>query len=722
MLSNVRFRRLSSLSESQIIHLFRTGDFDAAIRHFVKRPAELRSDNLYEVVVRACAQVPDSVAASAVFNSMSKPTQAAAAHVVSALCRERNAHAAFHFLQILPSMGLAVDRRFVSAVSRAAPNDRSLLTNLRALRAVRTKQPPSSASPFFLQEGIIMSDKQPLPPRTRRYAAQVAEMEHALCAAVPNIDNVERQWSRAQKEEPLQSDTAVLSAAISAFVACGGEGAVRAIHALMSWVRANLCEQDYGTPKSTYTSNPSAMALLLTSATKAIAAASSVVPSVCLSAYDNLTSLNIPLFESSLPLTGAYFKLLQHAALSLDETQQRIEHARRRHVQLDEQAFSMALGAILRCNARLNDRLAAGKAWMDTMRSACIPLKVHTYNLFAGQLRYCNDPEMVTTLLSDMTETEIVPTAVTYGLIFSACVIPGDYRSARRKQALPVTRWQQELSMMEEHMIRAGVRHTPYSRLSLARAYAHLGIKSRALEEFGAYLRSSKSASSKRSVVSRMEIEDAFDQMIYNFANCRECRPDGPKTAIHLYEEMSEYQIPPSGHTLDSLLAAYVRMGDTHSAIDCAKKFVYHGSMTLSQTGIIHLLEAIAELQDSEAWWSVRNLCVDNKELLISPELRPNVKEFIIRFARRQQREVCNDMMSIADIEVSDLDFIFKKKEFLRFRTQMSRRVHQQQEEAGVNGLVRTTVTTDTRQCEQTKANSTSKRSRTLHGNSLVPL
>ncbi|CAN8067656.1 unnamed protein product [Agarophyton chilense] len=720
MLRNVRFRRLSSLSEYQIIYLFRAGDFDAAIRHFVKRPPEARSDNLCETVIRACAQVPDSVAASAVFKGMSKPTQAAAAHVVSAFCRERNPYAAFRFLQRLPPIGLAIDRRFISAVSRAAPNDRTLQDNIRALRAVRIKQPLASASPFFLQEDSICKEKRPAPP-TRRYAIQIAEMEHTLRAAVPNINAVERQWILAQNEEPTRSDIAVLSAAITALGACGADGAVRSVHVLMNWIGSNLCEEHSGKPKYKYIANQSAMALLLTSTTKAIAAASSIVPDVCLSVYDTLAALNMSLFQSSLPLTGAYFKLLQHASLSLDETRQRIDRARRCHVQLDEQAFSMALGAILRCDARLNDKLAAGKAWMDVMRSACIPLTVHTYNLFAGQLRYCNDPLMVTTLLSDMREARIVPTAVTYGLIFSACVIPGDYRSTRRKHALPVTRWQQELKWMEKHMSEAGVNHTRYSRLSLARAFAHLGMKSRALEEFRAYLTGLKSSIDGH-VASRMEVEDSFDQMIYNFANCRECMPDGPKTAIHIYEEMKKLQFLPSGHILDSLLAAYVRMGEPKGAIECAKSFVDHGSMTLSHTGIVHLLEAVAELQDSDAWWSVRDLCVDNRTFLTLPELRPSVQAFIISFARRQQREICNDMMSIANIQVSDLDYIFKKKEFLRFRTLLSRRLQRRQDGIGLKGLIKTAVPIDNRRTDQTRTNSTPRRSRTFYGNSLMPV
>lgn len=484
MLRQNGIRRFCTLSESQIIHHLRSGDFHSAFRHFAKRPPHARSNNLYETAIRACAQVPDSVAAKALFKGMPDPTQAAAAHVISALCREREAQAAFRFLRTLPSLGLSIDKRLVSAVSRVAPTDHVLHSNLRALQAVRTRQPLASSAPFFIREGESCSEQPSDLRLTRRYAKKIADMEYALRAAVPNLKRVDNKWRLAQSEEPMRSDVAVLSAAISAFIACGRDGAAKAITVLMSWIRTNLYDEDAGSAKQSYTANPSTMALLLTTSTKAIAAASPYVPDVCLSAYDVLTAMKLPSFDTSLPYTGAYFKLLQHACLSLEETQQRIESAKRRHIQLDEQAFSMALGAILRCDEHLNVKLAAGKAWMDVMRSACIPLTIHTYNLFAGQLRYCNNPDMVKTLLSDMTQTGIVPTAVTYGLIFSACVIPGDYRSATRKNALPVNHWQQVLDMMERRMHDSSVSHTRNSRLSLARAYAHLGIKSRALAEF----------------------------------------------------------------------------------------------------------------------------------------------------------------------------------------------------------------------------------------------
>lgn len=719
MLRQNSIRRFCSLSEPQIVHLLRSGDYHSAFRHFAKRPPHARSNDLYETAIRACAQVPDSVAAKALFKGMPDPTQTAAAHVISALCREREAQAAFRFLHALPSLGLSIDKRFISAVSRVAPSDHVLHSSLRALRAVRTRQPLASSAPFFIHEDENLAESPSKPHLTRRYAKQVADMEHALRAAIPNLKRVDKKWRLAQSKEPMRSDVAVLSAAISTFIACGRDGAEKAITVLVSWIRANLYDEEAGRAKQTYTANPSTMALLLTTSTKAIAAASPYVPDVCLSAYDALTAMKLPLFDSSLPYTGAYFKLLQHAGLSLEETQQRIERAKRRHIQLDEQAFSMALGAILRCDEHLSLKLAAGKAWMDVMRSACIPLTIHTYNLFAGQLRYCNNPDMVTTLLSDMTQTGLVPTAVTYGLIFSACVIPGDYRSGSRKHALPVNHWQQELEMMEKRMHKSSVGHTRNSRLSLARAYAHLGIKSRALAEFDEYLRSSQKAEAE-TVVSRMEVEDAYNQMIYNFAHCRECRPDGPQSAVHLFEQMEKNGFAPSGLILDSMLVAFVRMGDTQRAVECAKSFAVRGSMTLSHSGLTHLLQALAELHDAEAWWSVRSLCVDNAHLFTVPEVKQSVQQFVMSFARKQQRDVCDDMMSIAGIEISDLEYIFSRREFLRFRRQISRRVHQNQE-GGTNAYSRNAISAEARPSEMTKSKAAPRCSRTIHVNSLVP-
>lgn len=712
--------------ENDIIRAFRRADYETAVTLFSRRPPSMRSNALHEAAILACAQVPDAVAAQAVLAAMVRPTHPAVASVVTALCRERDVSAAVAVLERVTETGLSVDHRLLTAVARALERSPAphLAPRLRRLHdhAGRAEGPLSAAG-FFVEEGHSLPEWQALRSRLPQPdVTRLVEAECRLHAARRNVRHVEAVWHSIQEDRVLASHVGVLSAAVNAFVASGRSSAAYSINTLMTWVRDHLYDSTSGKGKEQYTSNPSAMALLVTATTKAIAAAAPTDASLALSAYDILNAMQLPAFDASVPLTGAYFKVLQHANLPLSETRERIEGAWQQHVQLDEQAFSMALGAILRCDARVQDKLNEGRTWIAVMKSAGIPLTVRTYNLFAGQLRYCNDPQLVMSLLSDMRDSGVNPTAVTYGLIFSACVLQGDYSSTARKRAMPVALWSDVLYAMESHMTAADVVHTSYSLLSLARAYAHLGLTNRAFDEFDTYAETlARSIRDEGTLQSRLT--NAYAQMIFNFAHCRECSLDGPDAAAQLFKRMQSAGLGPTRNILDSLLIASVRTGRAHDSIEFVKLFIDEGyDLRIGLSGLKHLLKAQMELQSPVHWEATHRLIVENQHLLPMPELKSTVEELVIRFARCGRRDICNEIMGKARVNVSGLDYVFEGREFSRFRTR-SRQLDLSEDDSESSE----TLLTDNSQKEneleaKSPYSQAGQRSRSLHDEPAFPL
>lgn len=674
-------------TEVDIVRDLRQGNFERAIQRFCKRPHQQRSNALYESIIFACAQVPDAVAAQAALNAMPKPSPSAVHHVVTALCREHNVPAALDVLSKLPEWDIELDQRMVTVVTRATQrspvcNTDNSIARLDRLTASQNLARPSfhpiSAADLFVEDGgdceqfLKLIEDGLLVERessqTRTDLRRIMSAEASLRAAKGDVDTVMKLWKRMQNDSSLSSKVGVMAAAISAIIPAGEATAPVALNLLMTWVHKFLYDERTGRGKPLYVENPSAIALFITSVTKALAAAAKPAPQLALSAFDALWEMSLPKFRTSLPLAGAYFKVLQHAELSLEETKSRIDAIRENHIQLDEQGFSMALGAILRCGERVVEKLAAGKEWTDTMRNAGIPLTLHTYNLFAGQLRYCNDPEMVSSLLSDMTNNGVIPSPVTYGLIFDACVMPGDYLSPARRNALPVPVWERVLVAMQDHMKVSGVSHTPNSRLSLARAYAHLGVTARAFEAFEAYL-SDMHIFPSDNFDARRELDDAYSQMVFNLAHCRECSSDGIEGALEMYRKMREAGLPVSDMAADSALVASVRLGKGLEAIQIITNCIDHDpTLRLSPSGLRHLLMAHGEICDRAAWLKTRSLIEETLKEVSSDEFSVLMRKLIIGFARRQHRDVCSDIMRIAHVEVSDLEYVMRGREFLRFR------------------------------------------------------
>lgn len=692
--SSVRCRSLASStvpSEHDIIRAFRTADFHTAIRLFARRPASQRSDALHEAAILACAQVPDAAAAQAVLKAMPHPTLPAVASVVTALCRERDVQAAVDVLARVGATGLPVDDRLVATVSRAAERVGLSDVVVPRLRRLSSGAPrpgasarPLSAVGFFVEYGMPVP-RWPRPPARRRQLDLRALLaaERDLRAARGDLEQASVIWSGILENASLRTEVGVLSAAVDAFLSCGRAGATHAVNAVMTWVKDELHsdndddddENREHRAVSAHVANPSSMALLVTAVCKTLAIAAPTEPYLSLSAYDALARMRLPGFVGSLPLTGAYFKVLQHAGLSLGETRERIETAREDHIQLDEQAFSMGLGAILRCDARVIDKLEEARKWIAIMHDAAIPLTVHTFNLFAGQLRYCNDPTLITSLLDDMTQADVVPTTVTYGLIFSACVIAGDYDSSSRKSALPVESWVQVLQAMEEHMHSCGVLHTSYSLLSLARAYAHLGEVTRAMKEFKAFLIFYGGADQANPTKSDEQLQAAFTQMIYNFAHSRKCSTEGLETALVLHDDMKQLGFPTTGGILDSLLVACVRMGRADLVVQLANEHSTRSNdHRIGISGLRHLFQALTELRDPDCWESTRYIIEANKDLIGLPKLRASVEDVVLSYARSQRRDICEDIMALSGVRVADLDIVMEGRPFMRFRKQALRR------------------------------------------------
>eukprot|EP00177_Eucheuma_denticulatum_P007223 GFKZ01013144.1.p1 GENE.GFKZ01013144.1~~GFKZ01013144.1.p1 ORF type:complete len:740 (-),score=98.77 GFKZ01013144.1:2064-4283(-) len=675
-------------TEVDIVRDLRQGNFERAVQRFCQRPHHQRSNALYESIIFACAQVPDAVAAQAALNAMPKPSPSAVHHVVTALCREHNVPAALDVLSQLPEWDIELDQRMVTVVTRATQrspvcntdNSIARLDRLTASQNLgRASFHPVSAADLFVEDGgdceqflkliedglLVQRDSS----QTRSDLRRIMSAEASLRAARGDVDTVMKLWKRMQKDTSLGNKVGVLAAAISAIIPAGEAAAPVALNLLMTWVHKFLYDERTGQGKPLYVENPSAIALFITSVTKSLAAAAKPAPVLALSAFDALWEMSLPKFRTSLPLAGAYFKVLQHAELSLEETKSRIDAIRETHIQLDEQGFSMALGAILRCGERVVEKLAAGKEWTNTMRNAGIPLTLHTYNLFAGQLRYCNDPEMVSSLLSDMTNSGVIPSPVTYGLCFDACVIPGDYLSPARKSALPVPVWERVLVAMQEHMKVSGVSHTPNSRLSLARAYAHLGVTERAFEEFAAYLSDMETVPVVNNDAMG-ELEDAYSQMIFNLAHCRECSSDGIEGSLEMYTKMRAVGLPFSDMAVDSALVASVRLRRGLEAIKIVTNCLDHEpSLKLSPSGLRHLLMAHGEICDRVAWLKTRSLIEKSLQEVPADEFSVLMRKLIIGFARRQHRDICSEIMRMAHVDVPDLEYVMRGREFLRFRS-----------------------------------------------------
>lgn len=77
----------------------------------------------------------------------------------------------------------------------------------------------------------------------------------------------------------------------------------------------------------------------------------------------------------------------------------------------------------MRCDLRTMKNRKEGRASMATMQSVVIPLTVPAFKLYTGQMKYCNDTQLIKSELAYMRGYIVIPTAFTYGLNFGACFL-----------------------------------------------------------------------------------------------------------------------------------------------------------------------------------------------------------------------------------------------------------------------------------------------------------
>jgi hypothetical protein len=555
---------------------------------------------------------------------------------------------------------------------------------------------------------------------------RVSSLTVALRSASGSISRVDCAWRSVVNDLSASSDPALLSAGVSAYLACGWRGNSHALDALAWWLDTHA--HDRAEIAASLTHSPTRVALLLTSATSALAASASSSPHRALETYDALMSLPVRAFLTSIPLSGALFKILRHARLPLHFTVARIDEVREQHVQLDEQSFSLALAAILKSSAPAIEKWAFAQLWLGKMRAAGMPLTVHTYNAFAAQLRFVNDPEMATSLLRDMAEAGVAPSALTYSLMFDSCVIPGPYTAQSRRRALSTNVLLRMLRVIENSMSLAAIPHSTASRLSLARAYAHLGETSIALKCFDEYevmlsttaeevhtnaLQDNEVTNDDdaaracherfaphRNLSSPFHAQKVYNQMIYSFAHCRCLTPAEPAAAFRMYDRMRDVNIRPNALTLEALLSACVRVGDTDRAIGYATEFAAMQTQTsepflLRPAGVDCLFTALSNAGTQDSWDACEPL-LDRSiaELKVTAlaqrhfharDPRPflstkSIELAVLAFARRNNRGVAGRIISLTGICPADWEMALNGQcDFRRFRAARAARQRRQQ-------------------------------------------
>jgi hypothetical protein len=564
-------------------------------------------------------------------------------------------------------------------------------------------------------------------------ARTVSSITAALRAASGNITSVDKAWRLVTEETAPCSDIGLLSTGVGAYLACGWRGNSRALDALTWWLDSHALDQ--AKVAATLNQSPTKLALLLTAATSALAASASSTPHRALETYETFISLPVPAFLSSLPLSGALFKILRHARLPLHLTVARIDDLREQHIQLDEQSFSLALAAILQSSAPAAEKWAYAKLWLGKMRAAGMPLTVHTYNAFAAQLRVLHNPEMASSLLGDMALDGVAPSASTYGLVFDSCVIPGPYTAHARRSALNTNVLLRMLRAIEDSMAVAAIPHSLASRLSLARAYAHLGETSIAFQQFEMYESmlsstagesgyaksglcgedddpSAKNGDQQRwgNAVSPFRTQRVYNQMLFNLAHCRCLTPAGPAAAFRMYDRMREANVLPNAATLEALLAACVRVGNTHRALEYASEFADLQAQTgepfvLRCTGIECLLTTLSNSATPQAWAACepllepsfaeqRRVQVSHRNPLNAQQVRPIVSTSVVElavlaFARNRNKSAADRIIALTGFCPEEWEMALNGHgDFRRFRSARSaRRDHKQREGDYVNGV-----------------------------------
>lgn len=737
-----------------VVRHLRQGNFEDGIQAFCKLPKTSRNIAVTEAVILACTHVPDAGAAAAVLRSMPQPSIAAVSHVVTAYCREQNFEAAVQLCEQVPHKNMLLDPRIILHIRRTLrKHDREKMKLLRDAnhRSSGVNGEPRSAQSLISRLDYIsrhhttkntglrdisitsggffcdaaddsaewMIHRMREHERSRAHEAgvkacraeqhQASEGHFVLGENAPDhddvsLDELRGNFSRVEKlhsslrSMSLQSRFSVmLSRIIPGFLSCGSSGHASALDALCD------CCFFYATKCRTVDSENGVdrpLALLLTTITTTLSACAVTAPRRALEAYDAIEALDLKGFRTSLPLSGTYYNILRLAKLPLQETCERVNRLRKFHVQLDERSFSMAISALLNSEGPAQENWYQAKRFFRQMQDAGICPTIHTFNAFASRLRSLNNPELATSLLRSVASYGLQPSAKTYSLIFDSCVIPSRFHSETRRGALPPHSLVQMLVAIERHMLEMGIAHTGLSRVSLARAYAHLGEIEKALHHFDQALvraRHSNKADWKlshrdgilpharsrhqnvRFVVDK-EVE-MFNSIMYSFAHGRCYSPDGPLIAFKLFDRMLAESVAPTAETLEVLLDSAVRIGDTERALIAVKqfaKFQLENSVVykLRSPGVENIFCILARAGSPEAWNTCRLFLEQSIERVSGEAVVGNMKISdtvvelaIVAFARKNHADICSAIMEMTGFVPENWEMGQSgRREFQRFR------------------------------------------------------
>jgi hypothetical protein len=448
-------------------------------------------------------------------------------------------------------------------------------------------------------------------------------VEADLRSARGNYRKIERTKKLVCADPRLRHDVSMVSALLFAYMSCGRMGMSEALNFLCSLFDGTVSSNER--LRHDLQRSPTSRSNLLTTATSVIAGSAPEAPLQALDAYRSLVALNVQGYKSSLPLSGALLKVLRHARLPVAETLSYIKQLRNGLIQLDEQSFSLALSAILNSAGSESGIWTEARNWLSAMQAAGIPLTIHTYNAFAYHLRDFNNPEMATSLLRDLALTDVKPTAHTYGLIFESCIGRRRYANTWSGSDYSTKRRLRVLTAIDGHMAESGVGHSRVSRFALARAYAHLGQVSSAFGNFDALWACESEPNELAGILHRTGMRAAgldqnfldssdpvrnqhvYNLMLRSFAHSRCISTDAPTAVLSTYRRMTDANVPPNAETLEHLLSACIRIGQSARAIKYVKEFVYllgddKTEFALRPRGILNLFAILANVTTRDAW------------------------------------------------------------------------------------------------------------------------
>lgn len=707
--------------------LLQRGDVAGALQIYAKaQRGTTWSQTTHDAIARACAEIPDARAAHAVLSACEHPSEALVTQVVSAQCREHGVDACNPLLATLAQRKIKPSTHMLRRIERmhrrrnqfSLSKDRRS-TALTTLYNADTAQGPGAEeiqthgriykqcdSEAHQHSAHGTDSGQDLGPATSstNAAAPASEAGDVRDVQCLTADLGTRETSEgASTEDSLvatdarpRMDASVLLSTVEALLLEGRKGLDDAINLMQKWL--DDASADLANASASLTQSRSTTARFVTLCSTLISemAVDRSLDSVAL--YDSVSSLDIDMARSSIHLTGAYMKALRHAFLPTSQVLSRIRSTRTHMVQFDEQCFSLALSAILRSTGDHDIRWDAARQWRGVMRQAGIPWSEHSYRFLAAQIRYTGCPQSAASLLLSMDRSQTVPSATTYALLIESCILRPHQRYSIMNAGLSTNDVVKILAAIEEHMVRSNVKHTGWSELALASAYAHVGVVQKAValyrkaEESARAAHDSDSASSNGRPNRRQRCHSTplgesrtlwASRIIHHLAHARGEDNAAPLAALSLYERAKSSGYIPNGRTLESLLAACSRLGKRGQSIRLIEEIIDSAQntsteLTLSTRGVEQIMIVLAAAPSGQAWDRTKGLLQRNIERLAALDERTvsdaTVGILVTAFARAQESAVCEEIVAITGIDPPYWRMSLRGEDFRRCRAGLGSR------------------------------------------------